>query len=109
MGVQLEVTARAEEVLGEMGKKPLAAYIRISAGTSCGCGKTGFKMQWDDHKRFGDTIIKTAGAPLLVDRQTKGYLQGGTIDYSHDMVSKGFRITTAASTGTSCGCGHSHS
>lgn len=106
MAVQLELTKAASKAFLELNQDPQANYIRISAGQSCGCGKMGFKMQWDNQKRFGDTVVKSAGVPLLLDRDTKARINGGTIDFSDEAMTRGFRITAPAATaGTGCGCG----
>ncbi len=110
MALSLEITPNASKALMKLHQNPLAHYIRISAGSSCGCGKVGFKMQWDDRKNFGDTVIKTTSTNLVIDRTTKVQLQGGTIDYSDDPINKGFRITAPESSSHpgGCGCGGAH-
>ena len=109
MAIEVEITPSASKALLKLAQNPLASYIRISAGSSCGCGKTGFQMQWDDRKAFTDTVIRTAGPKLVVDRTAKAQLNGGVIDYSEDPMTKGFRIVTPHhSSGSECGCGSSH-
>jgi iron-sulfur cluster assembly accessory protein len=113
VGIAVEITPNASKALLKLAQNPLADYIRIFQGSSCGCGKGGFQMQWDDHKRFSDTVIKTSGPKLVVDRNAKAQLHGGTIDYSDVPMTRGFRIVAPnavpnSGSGSGCGCGGSH-
>ena len=109
MAIDVEITPSASKALLKLAQNPLAGYIRISAGSCCGCGKGGFQMQWDDNKRFTDTVIKTQGPKLVVDRNAKTQLNGGTIDYSEDPMTQGFHIVSPQlASGSGCGCGGSH-
>ncbi|PSR25585.1 MAG: iron-sulfur cluster assembly accessory protein [Sulfobacillus thermosulfidooxidans] len=106
MAIALEITPQANHAFSQLNQKPLATYIRIHASNACGCGQIRFRMQWDDQKHRTDTIIPTAGVPLVLDPATVAHLQGATLDYSDEPFGQGFRITApAVLIGADCGCG----
>jgi iron-sulfur cluster assembly protein len=60
-----------------------------------------------DPKR-GDILVRTAGVRVVVDSKSALYLKGTHLDYSHAMVSGGFKFSNPNAK-ASCSCGESFS
>ena len=62
-----------------------------------------------DEQHEGDTIVEIQGINFLVDADSVPYLEGAEVDYSDELVGRGFRINAAnTGTGGGCGCGGGH-
>ena len=55
-----------------------------------------------------DVVIQRAGATVLIDQVSLGYLAGSEIDFVDDLIGASFRINNPKAT-ASCGCGTSFS
>jgi iron-sulfur cluster assembly accessory protein len=97
-----------KQVIQEHGTLGSPATVRIGVQGACGCGTAHFGMALDD-KQEGDTIVEVNGINFLVDSESVPYLEGAELDYSDDLVGRGFRINAVKSgTGGGCGCGGGH-
>jgi iron-sulfur cluster assembly protein len=113
--MQLTVSSPASEalkqVIQEHGTLGAPSAVRIGVQGACGCGNAHFGMMLDETHE-GDTIINVDGINFVVDADSVTHLEGAELDYSDELVGRGFRINTAKSaegTGGGCGCGgHNH-
>jgi iron-sulfur cluster insertion protein len=109
--MQLTVSPPAAEalkqVIQEHGTLGSPAAVRIGVQGACGCGNAHFGMMLDE-KKDGDTLVEIEGVSFLVDPDSVTALEGAELDYSDELVGRGFRINAAAS-GSGCGCGGHHS
>ncbi len=106
MSLQIEVTPEAIAKLAELGTEKQADYVRVSAEPACGCGRIGYRMFWDQELSQEDEQIKAAGVILVVNAESRPYVEGGILDYKMDPMQEGFVLTNPqAQTGCSCG-GH---
>jgi iron-sulfur cluster assembly accessory protein len=81
--------------------------IRVMVRSRCGCGAAHFAMGFDEPVE-GDNRIDVGGVTLLVDPSSAPLLDNAQVDYSDDLMGKGFRISSPAA-GGGCGCGgHGH-
>ena len=67
-----------------------------------------YKMKFVPEPKRGDILVRTAGAQVLVDSKSALYLKGTHLDYSHALVSGGFKFTNPNAK-ASCSCGESFS
>ena len=105
--MQLTVSPPAAEalkqVIQEHGTLGAPSGVRIGVQGACGCGSAHFGMMLDE-KHDGDTVLTIDGIDFLVDADSTTYLEGAELDYSDELVGRGFRIN-AANSGGGCGCG----
>lgn len=79
--------------------------VRVMVQSRCGCGAAHFAMGFDEPEE-GDNRIDLGGVTLLVDPNSAPFLENAQMDYSDDLMGKGFRIN---SPNGGCGCGgHGH-
>jgi iron-sulfur cluster assembly protein len=79
--------------------------VAISGG---GCNGLSYKLRFAPAPKRGDILVRTAGAPVLVDVKTALYLKGTTVDYSDRLIGGGFKFTNPNAK-ASCSCGESFS
>jgi iron-sulfur cluster assembly accessory protein len=93
----------AEIVAGEAA--PRALRVSVEGG---GC--SGFQYKFDLVPDAGDddTILERAGATVVIDQVSLGYLAGSEIDFVDDLIGASFRVNNPKAT-ASCGCGTSFS
>ena len=79
--------------------------VRVMVQSRCGCGAAHFAMGFDEPEE-GDNQVDLGGVTLLVDPNSAPFLDQALMDYSDDLMGKGFRIDAP---GAGCGCGgHGH-
>jgi iron-sulfur cluster assembly protein len=106
MSLQIEVTPDAIAKLAELGTQKHDDYVRVSAEQSCGCGRIGYRMYWDHELSDEDEQLNAAGVILVVNSESRPYVEGGVLDYKTDPMEEGFVISNPqAQSGCSCG-GH---
>ncbi len=104
MSLQIEVTPEAIAKLAELGTQKQDGYVRVSAEQACGCGRIGYRMFWDDELSDEDAQLNAAGVTLVVNSESRPYVEGGVLDYKTDPMQEGFIISNPqAQTGCSCG------
>ena len=102
------VTERAAKRIAEIVAGEAAAQaLRVSVE---GGGCSGFQYKFDLVHDAGDddTILERAGAKVVIDQVSLGYLAGSEIDFVDDLVGASFRVNNPKAT-ASCGCGTSFS
>lgn len=70
-----------------------------------GCAGMEYQMKIDAEAE-GDAVFNPGGAPIYVDAESLGYLDGCEVDYSDDLTDSGFKINNP-NAARSCGCGTS--
>jgi iron-sulfur cluster assembly accessory protein len=98
-----------KQVIQEHGSLGAPADVRIGVQGACGCGNAHFGMMLDEVHE-GDTVVEIDGIRFLVDEEAAPFLEGAELDYSDELVGRGFRINAASKDGGGggCGCGGHH-
>ena len=93
----------AEIVAGEAD----ARLLRVAV---IGGGCSGFQYTFDLDREVNpdDTVIEKAGATVVIDEVSMGFLGGAEIDFVDDLIGASFKITNPNAT-AACGCGTSFS
>ncbi len=89
--------------------KPLGSledtYLRMYvAGGGCSGFKYGLALAREVHD--GDEIIQVDGVKVVVDPNSKEYLDGSSVDYTESVAGSGFMVSNPNNWST-CGCGQS--
>ncbi len=104
----ITVTERAARRIGEiLRREPPGTMLRVSVEGG-GCSGFQYKFDTDCSQSADDVIITHAGATVLIDQVSLGYLAGSEIDFVDDLIGASFRINNPQAT-ASCGCGTSFS
>ena len=100
------VTERAVLRIGEILKsEPDGTMLRVSVEGG-GCSGFQYKFDMDRAQAPDDILIARAGARVLIDQVSLGYLSGSEIDFVDDLIGAAFRINNPNAK-ASCGCGTS--
>ncbi len=102
------VTERAARRISEIAAaEPSTPNLRVSVE---GGGCSGFQYKFDlvAQPAPDDVVIERAGAKVLIDEMSLGYLAGSEIDFVDDLIGQSFRVRNPNAT-ASCGCGTSFS
>src|SRR5579863_9625069 len=81
--------------------------VRVLVQSQCGCGAAHFAMGFDELQE-DDNRIDLGGVTLVVDPDSAPFLENAEVDYSDDLMGRGFRINAANGGGCGCGGGHHH-
>jgi len=104
----ITVTERAARRISEiLLREPPGTMLRVSVEGG-GCSGFQYKFDTDRAQGAGDVVITHAGATVLVDQISLGYLAGSEIDFVDDLIGASFRVHNPNAT-ASCGCGTSFS
>lgn len=107
--MNLTVTPRATDELKKAAESRRTAEgpdsVRVLVASQCGCGAAHFQMGFDNPEP-DDNRIDLGGVMLLVDPNSAPFLEDAEVDYSDDLMGRGFRINAA--NGGGCGCGGHH-
>jgi iron-sulfur cluster assembly accessory protein len=103
---RVTVTERAIRRIGEILKaEPDGTMLRVSVEGG-GCSGFQYKFDMDRAKAPDDILIEEAGARVLIDQVSLGYITGSQIDFVDDLIGASFRINNPNAK-ASCGCGTS--
>jgi iron-sulfur cluster assembly accessory protein len=108
MSDPVTVTERAAKRIAEIVAGEAAARaLRISVE---GGGCSGFQYKFDlvPAAADDDVVLERAGAKVVIDQISMGYLAGSEIDFVDDLIGASFRVNNPKAT-ASCGCGTSFS
>ncbi len=100
------VTERAARRIAEIAAgEPATPLLRVSVE---GGGCSGFQYKFDlvGASQADDVVIEKAGARVLIDEVSLGYLAGSEIDFVDDLIGQSFKVNNPNAT-ASCGCGTS--
>ncbi len=77
--------------------------VFVSGG---GCSGLQYGMTFDDNPRPVDSVFEQHGLRIIIDPQSRQYMEGASIDYVDSLMGGGFHIENPNAV-SSCGCGHS--
>jgi iron-sulfur cluster assembly accessory protein len=104
----VQLTDRAARRIAEIvASEPATPMLRVSVE---GGGCSGFQYKFDlvGNGEADDLVIEKAGARVLIDPVSLGFLSGSQIDFVDDLIGSAFKINNPQAT-ASCGCGTSFS
>ena len=105
----IHVTERcAAKVLALMEAENKQGYGLRVAVQGGGCSGFQYGLTWENASGPDDEVLEFHGLTVFLDRASRDYLEGSTIDYIDSLQGAGFKIQNPNSTG-SCGCGESFS
>ncbi len=94
---------KVRSLLTQEGRDDLKLRIAVQPG---GCSGLRYQLFFDERDLDGDVITDFDGVGVVVDRMSKPYLNGATIDFVDTIEKQGFTIDNPNATG-SCACGDS--
>lgn len=86
-------------------KSPTDAYLRVAVKGG-GCSGLMYQLSIDVAAADSDEVIASGDVRIVVDRKSKLFLHGLTLDYTSGLNGKGFVFSNPNAKGT-CGCGES--
>jgi iron-sulfur cluster assembly accessory protein len=95
--------SKVKALLDQEGRDDLKLRIAVQPG---GCSGLRYQLFFDERALDGDTVYDFSGVGVAVDRMSKPYLGGATIDFVDTIEKQGFTIDNPNATG-SCACGDS--
>jgi iron-sulfur cluster assembly accessory protein len=102
------VTERAAQRVAEIvAEEPATKLLRVSVEGG-GCSGFQYKFELIAAAEVDDLVIERAGARVVIDQISVGYLEGSEIDFVDDLMGQSFKIKNPNAT-ASCGCGTSFS
>jgi iron-sulfur cluster assembly accessory protein len=103
---KVTVSASAARRIGEIAAtQPDAPILRISVEGG-GCSGFQYKYALVSAGDADDVVIERAGARVVIDPISLGFLGGSEIDFVDDLMGAAFKIRNPNAT-ASCGCGTS--
>jgi iron-sulfur cluster assembly protein len=81
------------------------AYLRVAVKGG-GCSGLMYSLSIDDTAADTDVVISNGDVRIIVDRKSKLFLHGLTLDYTTGLNGKGFVFSNPNAKAT-CGCGES--
>jgi len=80
-------------------------YLRVYV-TGGGCSGFRYGMALDKKVHEGDEVLKNNGIRVVVDTNSKEFIDGSSVDYVETVAGSGFTISNPNNWST-CGCGQS--
>jgi iron-sulfur cluster assembly accessory protein len=108
MSETVNLTERAAKRITEIvAGEDQAHLLRVSVE---GGGCSGFQYKFDlvAQSEPDDIVLERAGAKVVIDSVSLGFLAGSEIDFVDDLIGASFRVNNPKAT-QSCGCGTSFS
>jgi iron-sulfur cluster assembly protein len=96
-------TDKIKEMLASEGTPNLFLRLGVKSG---GCSGFSYSMGFDDDQNETDEVIEQNGLKVVVDADSRKYLNGVQIDYQDSGMGGGFTINNPNAV-ASCGCGSS--
>lgn len=97
--------AKLREILAKQGNPDLAVRVRVASG---GCSGMSYQMGLEPPvPQSGDELFETNGVKVLLDGDSKPYVEGSVVDWQGSTLgSGGFKFENPNAAGA-CGCGES--
>jgi iron-sulfur cluster assembly protein len=95
-----------ESIVAE-GKSVADTYLRISVRGG-GCSGMMYDLSVVESAADDDVVIEREDVRIVVDKKSKVFLHGLTLEHTSGLNGKGFVFANPNATGT-CGCGESFS
>ena len=102
--VSERVFARLAEIAEASGERK-ALRVAVLGG---GCSGFQYEFTLEDGPVEGDTVIEQDGFQVLVDPESRPFLEGSVIDFKDELIGARFHVDNPNATAT-CGCGVSFS
>jgi iron-sulfur cluster assembly protein len=99
----VEITEAAAYQIKDMMKQGAFLRVAIKGG---GCSGLSYGMGFDHEAGAEDVQFEQHGIKVLVDKESRGILNGTKIDFKQSMMGGGFTIDNPNAI-ASCGCGSS--
>ena len=110
MNLNLPVTvtdrafARLAEIAAEAGETK-ALRVAVLGG---GCSGFQYDMHLEDGPAADDLVIEKDGMRVLIDPESRPFLEGSVIDFTDELIGARFAVQNPNAAST-CGCGTSFS
>ncbi len=107
---QVTLTDNAVNKLKELITKNGTAddtYLRMYVAGG-GCSGFRYGLALDDKLHEGDEIVQANGVKVVIDPNSREYLDGSSVDYVESVAGSGFMVSNPNNWST-CGCGQSFS
>ena len=106
MAESVTVSESAARRIGEILKaEPAGTMLRVSVEGG-GCSGFQYKFDMERAKAADDLVIDRAGAVVLIDPVSVGFMAGSEIDFVEDLIGASFKVKNPLAK-ASCGCGTS--
>jgi iron-sulfur cluster assembly accessory protein len=108
LSLPVTVTDRAFARLAEIaeaGGAPKALRVAVLGG---GCSGFQYEIGLEDAPAGDDLVIEKDGMQVLIDPQSRPFLEGSTIDFTDELIGARFSVQNPNAAST-CGCGTSFS
>src|SRR5699024_1639986 len=94
---------KARALLQRDGSPEMMLRIAVQPG---GCSGLRYELFFDDRSLDGDAVVDFDGVRLAVDKMSRPYVEGATIDFADTIDKQGFAIDNPNAQ-SSCACGDS--
>jgi iron-sulfur cluster assembly accessory protein len=106
MAESVTVSESAARRIGEILKaEPAGTMLRVSVEGG-GCSGFQYKFDMERAKAADDLVIDRAGAVVLIDPVSVGFMAGSEIDFVEDLIGASFKVKNPQAK-ASCVCGTS--
>ena len=104
-GVELTDVAatKVASLLAQEGRDDLRLRVAVQPG---GCSGLIYQLYFDERFLDGDATRDFDGVEVIVDKMSRPYLEGASIDFADSIEKQGFTIDNP-NAGSSCACGDS--
>jgi iron-sulfur cluster assembly protein len=101
----IEITQTAADKIRSLMAKQGISEGGLRVGVKGGgCSGLSYTFAWEKEPRLGDEVFEGHGAKIYVDRKSLLFLNGTTLDYDTQLLTKGFVFNNPNAKQT-CGCG----
>ena len=105
----ITVTASAVEAIRacmrDENRDPATAVLRVAVRGG-GCSGLMYDLSFEEGPREDDEVVERDGIRIVVDKRSRLFLAGLTLDYTSGLNGRGFVFNNPNAKGT-CGCGQS--
>jgi len=91
--------------IADENKSADEAYLRVAVKGG-GCSGMMYHLSIVDTLAEDDVVVEAGDVRIVVDKKSKLFLHGLTLDYTSGLNGRGFVFSNPNATGT-CGCGES--
>ena len=100
-----QAAAKVKSLIDQEGRDDLRLRVAVQPG---GCSGLIYQLFFDERLMEDDLVVDFDGVELIVDKMSKPYLDGATVDFEDSIQKQGFTIDNPNAQG-SCACGDSFS
>ncbi len=114
VGIEVTETAakKAQTMLEAEGLEADGAGLRLLAREKgCDCGDIAYGIEFAEEPDERDTIVEEHGLRLVIDQESREYVENIQLDYVDDFRGEGFTLQRTADHEAhegGCGCGGHH-